>query len=245
MIERARFVAFATLIIGAVLLVGSQAQAEHTPSCPSGTYDMLDWMTMDPGMRVSHYLAGNANPLYTNVWPDKFYWIKGARGFPFDIQLFDRQYIYLWITELDWNNPRSFKKFTRDRNVPLVERCAVAGFPGSKLKIADTSYQAFTDCDHNTVHNLKHAINELWGPYKVSLGGNLPNHLETLVVSYRYNCDENYDQCGDKEEFHLAKKYGLVQWTHSVLKDGTYQQQKSTVFNTLRKGTAKPEFECF
>jgi len=104
----------------------SSAHAESTISCPSGTYDMLDWMTLDSGIRGSYYLAGNANPLYTNMGPGKFYWTKGANGTPWDIQLFDNNYIYLWITELNWNDPHTFKKFTNNTNEPLVPRCAKA-----------------------------------------------------------------------------------------------------------------------
>ncbi len=42
-------------------------QAEATMSCPSGTYDMLDWMTLDSNMRGSYHMGRTANPLYTNV----------------------------------------------------------------------------------------------------------------------------------------------------------------------------------
>jgi hypothetical protein len=77
------------------------AQAESTISCPSGTYDMLDWMTLDSNLRGNSHMAGSANPLYTNMGSGKFYWTKGANGTPWDIQLYDSKYIYLWITELN------------------------------------------------------------------------------------------------------------------------------------------------
>src|SRR5689334_3664292 len=95
-------------------------QAESTISCPSGTYDMLDWMTLDSNMRGNYHMAGSANPLYTNMGSGKFYWTKGAKGTPWDIQLYDSKYIYLWITELNWNDPHTFKKFANNTNMPLV-----------------------------------------------------------------------------------------------------------------------------
>jgi hypothetical protein len=239
-------------VLTGVLLLGlyvginaKTANAESTMNCPSGTYDMLDWMTLDSSLRSTYHSAGNANPLYTTIAPGKFYWSKGSNGSPWDIQLYDSKYIYLWITESDWNDATTYKKFTYNKNVPLVQRCAKAGFPGSSIKVPNTSYQAFTDCNHYTTHGLLKSINELWGPYKLSMGGTLPAGLNVLVASYRYNCDNNYTNCGDKEEYYLTQKYGLVQWVHYVLKNGLYQMQQKTLFNQLTKGTAAPAFACF
>jgi hypothetical protein len=223
----------------------SLAHAESTISCPSGEYDMLDWMTMDSGLRSSEYLTGSSNSIYTSIWPGKFWWTKSGLGYPWDIQLYDNNYIYLWITELDWNNPQTFKKFANNTNMPLAPRCAKGGFPGSTIIVPDTSYQTYTDCTHYTTQNLKTGVNQVWGPYTLSFGGDIPNNIKTLVVSYRYNCDSNYRNCGDKEEYYLTQRYGLVQWTHYRLINGSYQQQQKSVFNAIRKGVANPVFTCF
>ena len=238
------------LAITALLWIGlfqgaTQARAESTIGCPSGEYDMLDWMTMDSDLRSSHYMTGSANPIYTDIGPDKFYWTKSGTGYPWDIQLYDNNNIYLWITELDWNNPQTFKKFALDKNMPLAPRCAKAGFPGSTIKVPNTSYQTYTDCTHYTTQNLRYGINEVWGPYYLSFGGIIPNNTRTLVVSYRYNCDSTYSNCGDKEEYYLTKRYGLAQWVHYRLVSGVYQQQQKSVFNTLKSGSVTPVFTCF
>ena len=238
------------LAVVALLWIGlfhipSGAHAESTISCPSGEYDMLDWMTMDSDLRSSHYLAGSANPIYTDVLSGKFYWTKSGVGYPWDIQLYDNNFIYLWITELDWNNPRTFKKSALNTNMPLTPRCAKGGFPGSVIRVPNTSYQTYTDCTHYTTQNLKYGVNEVWGPYTLSFGGSVPNNTKTLVVSYRYNCDSTYNNCGDKEEYYLTQRYGLVQWVHYRLTSGVYQLQQKSVFNTLKTGIAKPVFACF
>jgi hypothetical protein len=222
-----------------------KAHAESTMTCPSGTYDMLDWMTLDSNLRGTYHVAGNSNPLYTNMGSGKFYWTKGANGTPWDIQLFDSKYIYLWITESDWTNPRTFKKFAQNTNLPLVPRCAKAGFPGSTIYVPNTSYQTHTDCSHYVTQNLLKSVNQVWGPYTVALGGVLPSSLQVLVASYRYNCNTNYANCGDKEEYYVAQKYGLVQWVHYSLVSGVYKLKQRTVFNQLAKGTATPYFPCF
>jgi hypothetical protein len=237
-------------LIAAVCLIcfafnPKSAHAESTMSCPAGTYDMLDWMTLDSSLRSTYHMAGNANPLYSSIGGGKFYWTKGGNGAPWDIQLYDSKYIYLWITESNWNNYSSYKKFSNNTNLPLVPRCAKAGFPGSVIKVPNTSYQTFSDCTHYTTRNLLKANNQVWGPYKVTLGGNLPSGLNVLVASYRYNCDTNYANCGDKEEYYLAQRYGLVQWVHYALVSGKYQMKQKTVFNWMTKGTTTPNFRCF
>ncbi|MDP9162012.1 MAG: hypothetical protein M3O09_17530 [Acidobacteriota bacterium] len=212
------------------------AQAESTISCPPGTYDMLDWMTMDSDLRGNMHLTGSANPLYTDVLWGKFYWTKGQGGTPWDIQLYDNNFIYLWITEYDWNNPASYKIFPAQK-MPLTARCAQAGFPGSRITVSDTTYQTFDNCSSFSTHDLRTAVNEVWGPYNTSFGGALPDNLPTLVVSYRYNCDQSYGNCWDKEEYYLTQRYGLAQWIHYSLQDGNYQQVQRSVFNNLAWGT--------
>ena len=215
------------------------------------SYDMLSWMTMRPDLSASHHMAGTANPLYTSKTSTRFFWTKTASGFPWDIQLFDSKYVYLWVTELDWQNPRSYKAFRSAKlgkfNLPLVPRYAVAGYPGSSIKISDSSYEIHSDCSTFVTKNLGHVINEVWGPYKESLGGQLPNNLQTLVISYRYSCDSNYANCKDKEEFHVAKPYGLVKWQHQSLNtSGTYNPpDNSTLFNKVVSGQTTPVTSCF
>ena len=142
-------------------------------------------------------------------------------------------------------DPNTYKKFTYNTNMPLAPRCAKAGYPGSTLTVPDTSYDIYTSCTHSTRHNLRQAVNQVYGPYTMSFGGNLPNNLQTLVVSYRYSCDNAYSNCTNKEEFYLAQKYGLVQWVYYVMVNGKYQQQQKSVFNTLKSGNTTPNFSCF
>jgi len=241
-----RAVIFAAVLLCVLAaLPANQAQAETTISCPSGQYDMLDWMTLDSDLRGSNHMTGSANPLYTTMWSTKFYWTKGGNGYPWDIQLYDSNFIYLWITEYSWSDPYSYKKFSSDYNMPLAPRCAKGGFPGSTITVPDTSYDLYTSCSSSSHHTLKQGVNQVWGPYNLSLGGILPANTSTLVISYRYNCDASYNNCSDKEEYYLQKRYGLVQWIHYTLVNGTYQQQQKSVFNQMTSGNTTPSFKCF
>jgi hypothetical protein len=218
---------------------------------PLVTYDMLEWMAMSPDLSVDHHMAGTANPVYTNVQSDRFFWTKTGQGYPWDIQLYDNKYIYLWVTELDWHNPRTYKVFHSPTlgnfNLPFAPRTAQGGFPGSTITITDSTYEIHTDCDTYTTKSLGNVVNEVWGPYYESLGGDLPDNLQTLVVSYRYSCDKNFDNCKDKEEFHLAKPYGLVKWDHAKLQsDGTYAAPDNvTYLNKVEAGQVQPMTSCF
>jgi hypothetical protein len=251
--RRIRMLATATCLITAFASL-YRAQAESTISCPPGTYDMLDWMTMDSDLRSTSHLEGTSNPVYTVVEPGRFLWIKSGRGYPWDVQLYDDKYIYLWITELSYTVPQSFKKFINNTsktttNLPLVPRCATAGSPGSTIKVANTNYDLQTDCQSfcSVTLGLENAINEVWGPYTYSYGGNLPQNLETLVISYQYNCVTNYSICDDKEEYFLTQRYGLVQWIHYtwIPALGKYEQVQMTLLNKLVTGNVTPDFPCF
>src|ERR1700747_2657442 len=104
---------FLVLLLLVVSLVGGGMNSPN-PAAPdlqplaksnvAQTYDMLSWMTMQSQLSVGHHMAGPANPLYTSRSGNRFYWTKAAAGFPWDIQLFDSKYVYLWVTELDWQN---------------------------------------------------------------------------------------------------------------------------------------------
>ena len=59
-------------------LFPAAASAESTISCPPGTIDMLDWMTLDSDLRFTHYMTGT-HSMYTAVWPDKVWYTKDGK----------------------------------------------------------------------------------------------------------------------------------------------------------------------
>ena len=87
------------------------------PATPPDPYDVCDSNcgSYAPPKMVPHTTTGDT--------PE--YW-----GYPADVDLFDTNYIYLWITEVDWNNPYSFKKFNSgnsDYSYHFAPRCGVPG----------------------------------------------------------------------------------------------------------------------
>ena len=219
----------------------------QTMQCAAGEYDMLDWATLDPDLASGYHLEGNANPLYTYVQSDKFYWLKSANGYPWDIQLVDSKNIYLWVTEQDWSDPYTYKKSHNNTNMALTPRCAQGGQsqPGTIVKSKDTSFEIVNRCTTQKVTNLGTMANEVWGPYKMSFGGDIPDNTDTLIVAYKYNCDPGYGNCQDREEYFLTQRYGLVRWDHGKFSGGKYNVDKFTIYNKLKPGAAAPpQFPC-
>jgi len=94
--------------------------------------------------RVDQHMApGNANPIYSSIVPDYanntygnsgyFIWTNSPSGYPWDVKTFDSNYIYDRSTELNWNDPTSFKRFNRD--LLMSQRCLRTDQVGVTLKI--------------------------------------------------------------------------------------------------------------
>jgi len=97
----------ATLLcsVGCGVNTSNPADPKLTPSSHAATaqtYDMMNWLMMNSTLSATHHMAGTANPLYTSKTSSRFFWTKTAAGYPWDIQLYDNNFVYLWVTELNW-----------------------------------------------------------------------------------------------------------------------------------------------
>src|ERR1039457_1594170 len=87
------------------------------PPTQTGQYDMLAWLTMPAALSAANHFEGTkldgtaSNPLYTQINAGNFYWIKGAVRYPWDIQIFDDNIIYLSTTELTYASATEGKRF--------------------------------------------------------------------------------------------------------------------------------------
>jgi hypothetical protein len=223
-------------------------------TCPPGTYDMLDWMTMDADLRSTYHMKG-AHRLYTVVWPDKFWWIKHESGNIWDTWLYDDYNIYWYLTEQDqgasWDDPmaaRNFKKASYDRNYVVAKRCQEAGGAVSSLGWNDTSYDRYKNCAFQARQDLGGPGRyRLLGPRTASLGGSLPSNLQVLWLTHEYNCNPGTGECKSREVYWLAKRYGLVTWEFFE-RPAPGQPERLIAakgFNTLTPGVKAPNFPCF
>jgi hypothetical protein len=232
-----------------VFAIAFAAPALASP-CSSTQYDMMNWFVMGSSWSLKYHLTGSANPLFTDLG-NTFYWMKGAQGYPWDVNSFDNDYIYQWATEYTWNDPTSYKAF--DSAIPWSPRCVekpAAGVYGSKLAtitLTSTPYTIYGgQCAPSSKQNLGHVVNEIWGPTPMSLGGSLQNNAPTFTLSYRYSCDSSFDNCTYKETFDFQRPYGLVRWIYYKLQNGQYVRQNQTIYNHLANGGAPvPEHPCW
>jgi hypothetical protein len=226
------------LWLGSLLLLPS---LPSRATCAANQYDMLAWMAPQVATQNGHYNVVDPRS-------GQFYWIKGSAGYPWDVDLFDAKYIYQSITEYIWGDPTTFKKF--EHALPWMPRCI--GIPQAPGKLAsilvpssNTNFDIHTSCRAYVVNNLGNVVNEIWGPYTLNVGGNLPPNLPTLVLSYRYSCDSNYSNCLYKETFAMQQGVGLVQWTLYALQNGLYVQQNQTTQNQYQLSTVTPVHPCW
>lgn len=246
----------------AVLLLSAVCFAQHRPpepmpisvpfSCSADhPYDIVSWFMGDSDFRASSHLEGAHHSYHLQgaelaARMNHFYIVKSKKGWPWDIKLYDRNWVYFWATEngsQGWTDPRTYKAF--EPPMPIAPRCAKGGFPGETVTLPSTPFGIYTDCGNRVEKNLGRVVNEVWGPYQLSFGGDLPPNTETLVISYRYSCDANYTNCAHKEAYYLTEKYGLVQWAEWKLVSGQYQLVSQAVNNLVRPGSVAPLTTCF
>jgi hypothetical protein len=259
----------------------------------SGEWDVLSVMMMQPSLtQANKHVQGTAynytikptstqpSYLYTNwtvtnqtlnqgqvTYVKTYQYLPGQTstlyGYPWDINNYDDSYIYLWITELNWGDPWSFKPFS-ESTVQLAPRCAVPG-SSSAIQWMDSTQSTFTlhpnptpssNYEYNSTDCTERSTTENLGWVQTSVGTTISGQftltdqtnnnnqipLTLLPVTYLYNCQsKNADNCGSKEEFDYGidsskNSYGWVQWT--LWSDTTYQSNfgspaQKTVNNVL------------
>jgi hypothetical protein len=231
-----------------LVLLSGMSLAQSSP-CASTQYDMVQWVSTSPGIAGSYYAIGNANLHFDYLWAAEIVQVKTAAGFPWDIDPYDRDFIYQWITEASWTDPTQFKAFATPKTMPWMPRCIdIPSSPGkiASITVPSPAYSYYVGCSKQATQFLGNTVNEIWGPYD-SVAGQFPVTGPYLELSYRYSCDQNYDNCTFKETFDFQKDFGLGRWTLYVYDPATgqYNQSQQSTFNRL-VSSPRPtvEFPC-
>lgn len=233
-----------SLIVSLAVIVTSQLVIAQVFSCPAGKSDMMKYFAMAQDSRASQHMSGTTNPIYTDVFPNEDFaesgywlWLKSATANGFDVKSFDRNYIYMRSTELVWTDNKTFKRFAHD--FPIAARCVTEGEPGPELKLKDTYFKYYSNCKSYKESNLGTAVNNLDAPALMDTGGNI-GQVWTRVLHYHYNCNTDFAQCADEEQFFLANGYGLWQWSH--FHNGALVA--TTLINNIESGTTSATLPC-
>lgn len=227
-----------------LFLVVPAALSAQDFSCPAGQADIMKYFVMNQERRASQFLDGKPNPIYTEVFPDSdfapqgyWFWLKSPKAHGFDVKSFDERYVYMRATELEWKDNTSFKRFEHD--LPIAARCVPEGEPGPEIKVQDTRFEYFSSCRPYKTSSVGAAVNGLDAPLQMDAGANM-GQVWTRVLHYRYNCDKNYQNCRDEEQFYLANGYGLWQWKH--YKNG--ELAKTALINDIQRGRPNTTLPC-
>lgn len=237
--------AFGLLTVAAFSPLAPRAfgQVQSTTSCPAGHdyWDVLSVMMMDPGLASDYHMEGITNGLpsayvYT-IWDksqSKVYYVKNPQGNPWDINLYDSNYIYQWVTELGvvngvnhWNDPTSCKKFNNgsqnssaNLSMRWAARCAVPGGANSSFwnppptsQPNNTNYYTYVEQSMQSAdQNLDYSQLELLDTSTIDIADHRANpprwfSVTTLPLQYTYSCSvlQNTNSCKFREIF----EYGV------------------------------------
>lgn len=247
---------------------GSSGSSNCSGTIPSGVVeDLLDYLCMD-SRRSTHHLHGSAaNSSAANIYyyldpsTNSVAQIKSSSGWAADIQLYDPQYIYQFITEMDdpgyrfWSNGAYFKKYLLSHGgyptphaLPMMPRSWTTGQAPVTISVASpVEYQRFTNCGLLDTINRGDVTNITSGPFLMNFDtdGHTVGNLGCVqvILSERF-------AGRTRERFYFAKGLGFVKWDGGSLSSGspitgTYTITNWAVHNQLATGGGvTPNFPC-
>jgi hypothetical protein len=206
--------------------------------------DILDYMLPLQLWQLSNELgiSGSGQPIYTLVLGNQIWMLKSVKGYPWDMNTFDDKYVYQSITELDWNDPKSFKMFASESwpgaNGGIV--WAPRAMTPNPIVTADSSYRLHSDCSTFATQNLGGPImTYVTGPEEMDFGNDL-GVQEAVSQFYIWGAG-----MAQMEINRYAKGFGLVQWELWRLVAGVYVQRQVSAFNVfMQKPLPVPYFPC-
>ena len=191
--------------------------------------------------------------------------VKNIQGWPWDLKLYDDQFVYDWVTEgaNGWSTdpnigPKSFKKFVGNHTGPngqpadgmiMFNRFIDTQNNTYNLVIqpAQTMYAIFEGCvEQGAAQSLGQVTQRLRGPFLIDHGGDV-GPQPTLIHQYYWVNKVNGVSVPTLEENYYALNYGWVAWKLQTLNSKTnmYETVKSTICCYLATAMPKIVFPCF
>lgn len=240
--------------------INSTPTSPGSTTNPPGTVgdDMLDWMLNTD--RANTHLTGT-HPMYTYASGNKQAFIKGPAGNPWDINLVDSSYIYLWITEngdegptgpgSSWLNASAFKRFPANgkgyptpQGVPFCPR--YFNTSGSAVSVdtptPNNSHRTLScETDGEALINIGAIRCTTNPPVSINHGGDVGTQ-PTIIIEYFYGSGPYHA----RERFYLVKGLGEVKWdVSSGTYPSSYTVSQTSTFNIKAVGgTPKLNFPC-
>jgi hypothetical protein len=238
--------------------------------------DILEFVFSDQAWAAASHLAvagANGQPAY--IWPDvanfRYWEMKGSKGFPWDGNSYDSNFLYQNVTDIDtalvpggqtsWTDPSMFSMFASTSrttgNGGIVWGPRQYNPSGVNLPIiSDSTYRMYSACGTFTTKTLGGPVQVKWeGPYELgevipAFGPAINPGTPVLVQSYQWNpgfsvLEQNVyagPYCGPSG---YVGAFGKIQWQSFKLVNGVYALNQTSLFNTLVSGgTPALNFPC-
>jgi hypothetical protein len=229
--------------------------------CGPRQFDTLGWMTAQPGYSMVHG-EGSRHNRYTVIQKSQncpdcgvIFNVNDPKGFPWDLNTYNSTGVYFWITASNpnaaWTDPTSFSEFKINARTfatgnMMAPRCASYGYPGwtGPYIYGTLSYTSGGGCDTPRQKSIWANVSQVWGPYKMNFGGDIPNNSKTMIVAYYWDLQNTH--WGVQERQYFVKGFGLVRWEKWVRQnDGSYKLEDQTTFDRLVPGNLpRYQFPC-
>ncbi len=226
-------------------------------NCPA-VEDIVDWVFKSD--RTTNHTTGQGNPGFNWLDADgiKTWFVKGTGGNPWDLDLYDGDFFYRWITDAGslgaFTNPSAYKRSLRTNvgtiitaGVPSLPRYFVNGSittidtPGPNLGVNTLSCET----DNLGTHDLKDIRNVWITGLVMDWGGDVGNGVGTSENDYYFSGTNGI--YSNLEKFFYVKGWGRTSWQPFTLQGGVYvASQAATIHNiNTTGGSPTPNFPCY
>jgi hypothetical protein len=189
--------------------------------------------------------------------------IKNLQGWPWDLKLYDANFVYDWVTEgaNGWSTdinvgPKSFKKFVGNHassehglmqdGLPIFPRMidTVSNNYEINTPTSQTTYATFENCKQvGATVSLGAVTHKLQGPFQIDHEGDV-GEVPTLIHQYFWN----NNGVPTLEENYYALHFGWIAWKLQTLNSTTGLYEVTNVTNENKIFTVndvKIVFPCF
>lgn len=218
-----------------------------TPPPSTGTVDLLTYMINS--QRATKHLNGIAansqasnNYSYVDTSTSSIAQIKSSAGWAADIQVYDANYIYQFITELDdvgyrlWSDDSSYKIYHTP--IKMMPRFATAGVPIPDIVNSGTNpFDRYTACSLiDTINRGVVTCRNYFANINFDSDGAGGGNLGTISVLVHERYAGN-----SRERMYWGLNLGFVKWDNGVLVSGSpitgqYKITNWSVHNKLVAG---------
>jgi hypothetical protein len=202
-------------------------------------YDMLSFMLSGQQFNSIQHLASKqagVNPVY-DYWEQSWLWlIKGVNGFPYDIDSYDKQYVYQNYTEgpSGWTDFTSYKQFA-SKTFPNGN--GGIGWSYRYLDTANPPGPLQSDSTYNTYQGGKQV-----NTTPENLGGDtitqvkLPSIMTIGSLTNILVVELDYFWGSTLEKHFYGLGLSMVQWENWTSVNGVYVLQTQNIFDQVTIG---------